>query len=135
MQDGTNLPARILGIEIIKQISERSEITVAFFRIHTVIDSDEPDIPRWKYDFNVLSNLQIVPSKPAHIFYNDRSNPSFIHKGEHLLHRGPVEIRAGIAVIHKETDIPEAVVISILLQHAALILDGIRLAFEVIFVT
>ncbi len=128
------LPAGILGIEVIEQVAHRSEIAVAVFGVHAVIHGDETDIPAGKHDLRVMPDLQVIPAEPAHILHDDRANLSRFHQGEHFLHGGTVEVGAGIAVIHEEANVTETMIFCVFLEQGALVLNGIGLAIQVVFI-
>ena len=102
--------------------------------IHAIVHGDEAYIHAGKYDLGVVTHLQIVSPKAAHVLHDDRTNLPRFHQGEQFLHRRTVEVGAGIAVVHEESRVGEAVIVSILLEQCFLILDGVGLSIQVVFV-
>jgi hypothetical protein len=64
--------ARVLGVEFIKDVDKRRHVIVLMaVAVHTVVDGDEADICIREDHLRVHSDFEVVPSKSAHILYND----------------------------------------------------------------
>ncbi len=64
---GTDLFTGVLGIKIVKKITKRGEIIVSTLTVHPIIDGNESHIIAGKNDFRITTDLQVVPSKTAHV--------------------------------------------------------------------
>ena len=126
--------AGILGIEVVEQVADWGEIAVSMLGIYAVVHGDESHIHAGEYNLCVVSNLQIVPAEAAHVLHNDRADLPRFHQGEQFLHRRTVEVGASIAVVHEESRVGEAVIVSILLEQCSLVLDGVGLSIQIVFV-
>ena len=104
----THLFTGILGIKIVKKITERGKIVISTLTVHSVIDGDEPHIVAWKNDFRVPADLQIVSAKSTHVLDDPGTNQALLHQRKPLLHTGTIEVRPGIPVIHQNPGVSEA---------------------------
>ena len=78
----THFPAGVFGIEVIEQVADRGEIAVSVLGIHAIVHGDEAYIHAGKYDLGVVTHLQIVSPKAAHVLHDDRTNLPSFYQGE-----------------------------------------------------
>ena len=131
--DCLDLPAGVLCIEFVEDIDKRRHVVFCLaIAVDTVVYGDEADIRIRDNHLCVHANLQIIPSKSAHVFDDDRSHTVFIDKRHQTFPVRAVKVCAGKAVINEELCIGESILIRIFLQHHLLIADGVGIALQLI---
>ena len=102
-------PADILGVPFVHDVAERHEIVLALRAVHAVVDGDETDVAAWEIDLGVLSRFQIFAPETGHILDDQRRDEAVLDILYQPLEIRAVEVGAGIAVVHVDADVLEAV--------------------------
>ena len=90
----------IFGVKIVKQVSERGKIIVAFCTVYTVIDCDIANISFNEKDFCIVTDFQIVTPQAGHILDNDCRHISGFNLCNHAVKIRAVKSHTGNAVIN-----------------------------------
>ena len=107
--------------DVLEQVSQWSQVVVAFSAVHGVIDGNEADAFLWENHFRVHTDLQIVSTEPRHIFDNYRSDFPGFDICKHFLKIRAVKVRTGETVIGVPFQAGEAVLFGVALQKQLLI--------------
>ena len=62
----------------------------------------------WESNLGIHPDFQIITANPTHVFGYDNADFAFIYQRHHALPIRPLEVRAGVAVIHKILNIPKS---------------------------
>ena len=78
---GFYLFAGVLGVEFVENIDEwRHVIINLILAVHTIVNGDKANIMRREYHLRIHANLKVIPTKAAHILYDDDADSVFINK-------------------------------------------------------
>ena len=118
---GSDFLAGVPNEPLIEQVSQWSQVVVAFSAVHGVIDGNEADAFLWKNHFRVHTDLQIVSTESRHIL--DDNCPDFpgFDICKHFLKVRTVKVRTGETVIGVPFQAGEAVLFGVALQKQLLI--------------
>ena len=117
------------SVKFVTKIADGGHIKLSLYcRVHIIVDSDKPHIILHEHNVRIHPHLQIVPAQTGHILDNDRSHLASLDHLLHLAETRPVEVRSAPSVIHKKTQIFEAVLTSISLKQFLLVDNTVALA-------
>lgn len=119
-----------IGIEVIEQVAERSEIVISSGTVHTIIYGDKADITARKDKFRITSHLQVIPAEPAHILDDKIFHQTLLYKGESLLYTGAVKICPGITVIGQDANVLKTMLLCISGEDGPLVCNAVALAVQ-----
>lgn len=85
---------------VLEKVSQRGKIIIAFFAVHTVVDSDEAYILFRKQHFRIHSDLQVITPETGHILYRDQIDISGFNVSQHFLETRTIESRTTDSIIY-----------------------------------
>ena len=112
--------AGIAGIPLVHNISERSELIVAFKGVHAVIQGNQPSVV-FPQHLHIGADLQIVTAETAHILHNDHGDSVGFDLVNHFLETRPVKPGAGDAIVGEVNTVGKTLLFRIVLQDALLV--------------
>src|SRR5699024_6291411 len=116
LKHSTDFLACVLGIEFVDDIEKLSKIAFLLIdTVYTVVDCNETHISLWECNLRLISDLEVITPKTAHILHNYRSDTTCIHFRYHALETLTLEGSAGHPIVNEKLGITETLVISVLL--------------------
>ena len=107
--EGASLFAGIFGIEAVEQIAKRCKVVITFGTVHATMDGNKANLAAWENQFRVLSAMQTVTVKTAHVLDDEVLCQSLLRMRKCFLDAGAIEIRPGVTIIHENPDVDEPV--------------------------
>ena len=83
--------------------------------VYPIIDGNKSDICIGQENLRIITYLEIVSAKPAHILDNNRTDPAFVYQSHKALPIWTVKIGSRIAIVYKEHGVQKAIIISVFL--------------------
>lgn len=100
MEGGFDLPAGVLGPELIEQVFEWNEIGQTFLGIFIVIDCNEADLLFREVEFQVVIHRDVFTAEPGKVFHQDTVDFSSFNVIQHPLKARTFKVCARPAIIH-----------------------------------
>lgn len=120
--------AGVFGVELVENVDERRHVVLHLIcTVYTVVDGDEVDIVVREHHLRVHTYLEIVPSQPAHILYDDGADTPFVDHAEQALPVRAVKIGSAVTIVYEISRAGESVIVGILFQDSFLRRDLSRL--------
>ena len=127
LEDRFDFVARVLGVPLVHDIQERSEVVVLRNgTVHVVVDGYEANALFREKNFRVVANLQVITPKAAEILNHKVLHSSGFDFFEQGGKTGTIEVRTGIAVVIKVPDVSQPMLTGIFFEIFFLILNGVR---------
>ena len=115
-ENGAYLTAGILGIKFIKDIDKRGHVVFSLVcTIYAVVNGNEANIGIGENHLCIHIDFQIVAPQAAHVFYDNRADPSLVHQPHKPLPIGTVKVRARKTVIYEKCGVVKPVFVCVLL--------------------
>ncbi len=116
----THLAADVSGVHLVHYISKRRKLVLSVIAVNTIVYGDESDVMVGEEGVGVVADLEIVSAEARHILHDHGGDIAHLDVLEYLLKAGAVEVSAGVAVVHIEAGVAEAVLLGVLGQELLL---------------
>ena len=101
--DSADYLAGLLGIPLVENVDERHQLHSDFGRgVHAFLNEDKCHAQRRVHDLQQTPHFDLLTTKAAEIFYDNRTNQPVLHHFLHLLEAVTMKGGAGSTVIYEE---------------------------------
>ena len=124
MNDGSNLFARISGVEIVEVILDTGEVALTIKAVNAVVDCDKAHVILWECNLHQHSCLEIFSAESGLVFDDNRTDLARVNVVHHLFVTGTVEVCAGVTVVNIVLAIVQIIIVCELFGDYFLIGSG-----------